>query len=168
MTYLLEATLLTAHPETQLLVLRADDGRLGGDHGAVGVVQQDGEGILVGGGVDGAGGADEAGHARGETEEVHGLVEEVGAEVVDGGAAGDDLVLPGVGVGRGLLGAVAVEVCFELGDAAEGAVLNELGEGDEVGVEATVCGYALGCMYGTGDWETYSGTRRAACCSSLR
>lgn len=102
-------------------------------------MEQDGEGILVGGGVDGAGRADKTGDARGETEDVHGLVEKVGAEVVDGGAAGDDLVLPGVGVGCGLLGAVAVEVCFELGDAAERAVLDEFGEGDEVGVPAAVC-----------------------------
>ena len=37
-SYLLEAAVVTAHPEAQLLVLRADDGRLGGDHSAIGVV----------------------------------------------------------------------------------------------------------------------------------
>jgi hypothetical protein len=67
------------------------------------------------------------------------LIEEVGTEIVDGGAAGDNLILPGVGIGGGLLGAVTVEVGFVLGDAAEGAVLDELGEGDEVGVPAAVC-----------------------------
>jgi hypothetical protein len=34
---------------------------------------------------------------------------------------------------------VAIEVSLELGDAAEGAVLDELGEGHEVGIETAVC-----------------------------
>jgi hypothetical protein len=43
-----------------------------------------------------------------------------------------------VRISRGLLGTVAVEVSFKLGDAAERAVLDQLGERDEVGVPAAV------------------------------
>jgi hypothetical protein len=67
----------------------------------------------------------------------------VGAEVVDGRATGDNLVLPLVAIGGGLLGTVAVEVGFELRDAAEGTVLDQLGEGNEIGIEAAV--YWLYC-----------------------
>lgn len=66
------------------------------------------------------------------------LVQEVGAEIVEARTTGDDLVLPLVGIGRWLLGTVAVEVCFEFGDAAKRAVVDQLGEGDVVGVEAAV------------------------------
>lgn len=69
---------------------------------------------------------------------MHRLVEEVGAEVVDARATGDHLVLPLVGIGGGLLGTVAVEVGFEFGDAAKRAVVDQLREGDVVGVEAAV------------------------------
>lgn len=62
----------------------------------------------------------------------------MGAEVVDGRATGDNLVLPLVAIGGGLLGTVAVEVGFELRDAAKGTVLDQLGEGNEVGIEAAV------------------------------
>lgn len=67
----------------------------------------------------------------------------MGAKVVDGRATGDNLVLPLVAIGGGLLGTVAIEVGFELGDAAEGTVLDQLGEGNEVGIEAAV--YWLYC-----------------------
>lgn len=158
-SYLLEATLITAHPEAQLFVFRADDRRLGGYHGAVGVVQKNGECIFVGRSVGGAGGANEACHTLGQTEEMHGLIKEVSAEIVNGRATGDDLVLPGVGIGSGFFGTVAVEVCFVFGDAAERAVLHELGEGDEVGVPAAVwfVSYEYGNARG-GDvlWKTAS------------
>lgn len=44
-----------------------------------------------------------------------------------------------MGIGGGFLGTVAVEVSFEFGDAAKGAVLDQFGEGDEVSVPAAVC-----------------------------
>lgn len=69
---------------------------------------------------------------------MHHLVQEVGPEIVHGRATGNHLVLPLVSIGRWLLGAMAVEVGFELGDAAERAVLDQLGESDEVGIEAAV------------------------------
>ena len=47
-------------------------------------MQENGEGVLEAGGVDGASGADEAGYALGETQKVNGLVEQVGAQVEDG------------------------------------------------------------------------------------
>jgi hypothetical protein len=69
---------------------------------------------------------------------VHSLVQEVGAQVVNGGATGNNLVLPLV-FSCGLFRTVAVEVSLELGDAAEGAVLDELGESNKISVPATIC-----------------------------
>ena len=65
-----------------------------------------------------------------------GLVEQVGSQVVDCAAAGDNFGFPGCG--GGLFGTVAVEVGFEFHHASEGALGVEFGEGDEVGVEATI------------------------------
>lgn len=80
--------------------------------------------------------ADEAGDSRGKAEEHDSLVEEVGAEVVDGAAAGKGFCFPAAG-GRNFR-AMAVEVGFEVDDAAEGIVFVEGGDGEEVGVPAAV------------------------------
>ena len=69
---------------------------------------------------------------------MHSLVQKVGTEIVDGRATGDDLVLPLGDISGGLLGTVAVEVGFKFRDTAQGAVLDELGEGNEIGVPAAV------------------------------
>ncbi len=61
----------------------------------------------------------------------------MGAEIVDGAAAGLDDGFPGLGGGG--RGFVAVEVGFEFDDSAEGVILEEGLDGDEVGVEAAVC-----------------------------
>lgn len=61
----------------------------------------------------------------------------MGAEIVDGAAAGLGDGFPGLGGGGG--GFVAVEVGFEFDDSAEGVILEERLEGEEVGVEAAVC-----------------------------
>lgn len=102
-------------------------------------MQHNSERVLEPRGVDSPGRANESSHPLRQTEEMHHLVQEVGAEIVNGRTTGDDLVLPLVGVGGRLLGTVAVEMGFELGDAAKRAVANQFGEGDVVGVEAAVC-----------------------------
>lgn len=170
-SHLLEASLLAAHPKAELLVLGADDGRLGSDHHVVGVVQQHGEGVLKAGGVGGAGGADEGRHALGKSEQMHCLVQKVSAQVVDGGATGDDLVLPLVRLSGGLLRTVTVKVGFELGNAAKGAVLDDLGEGHEVGVPAAVYRMTLLKMLPlevVPRGMTYSGTQPEACSACWR
>lgn len=136
---LLVATILSAHPKAQLLLFGADDTRLSGHQETTLVVQEHSEGVLEAGGVHGALRAHESGHAVRLAEEVHGLVQQVGTQIVDGAAAGDDLVLPLGGIGSGLLRAVAVKVGFVFDDAAQRAVLDQLGEGNEVGVPAAVC-----------------------------
>lgn len=137
-THLLKASLLTTHPEAELLLFGTDNGGLGGDQCTIGIVQQHGEAILKAGGVDRTARTNETGHALRQAEEVHCLVQKVGAEVIDGRTTGNDLVLPLRGIGGGLLGTVAVKVGFEFRDAAKRAVLNQLGERDEVGVPAAV------------------------------
>jgi hypothetical protein len=67
---------------------------------------------------------------------MHDLVHQVRAEVVYYAAPRLDLVLPAIGL-RGVR-AMAVEVGFEVDDAAEGTVLDIFGEGEEVGVPSTV------------------------------
>lgn len=57
---------------------------------------------------------------------------------MDRATTGNNLVLPLRDSRRGLLGTVAVKVGFEFDDAAESAGLDELGEGDEVGVPPAV------------------------------
>lgn len=50
----------------------------------------------------------------------------------------NNLVLPLRDSRRGLLGAVTVKVGFEFNDTSESTSLDELGEGDEVGVPPAV------------------------------
>lgn len=101
-------------------------------------MQQNGERVLEARAVLPPRRADETGHSLGETKQVNSLVEQMRAQVKHGRTTGDDLVLPLVSIRGGFLGTVAVKMGFKLGDAAEGAVLDELGEGDKVGVPAAV------------------------------
>ena len=64
------------------------------------------------------------------------LIDEMGAEIVDGAAAGLEDGLPGFGIGEGWF--VAVEVGFEFYDSAEGLAPEEKLKGEEVDVEAAV------------------------------
>lgn len=136
LSHLLEATLVTPNPEPELLLLGAHDPRLGRDQQPTVVMQQDGERVLEARGVVLALAAHEARHPVRLAEQVHRLVEQVRAQVVDGATGGYDLGLPRRD-GR-LLGTVTVEVGFVLDDTAQGTVLDEFGEGDEVGVPAAV------------------------------
>lgn len=90
-------------------------------------MQQHGKRVLKPRRVDPPLAADERGDAVRHAQEMHRLVEQVRAEIVDRAAAGDDLVLPLRGVGGGLLRPVAVEVRLVLDDAAERVGFDELG-----------------------------------------
>ncbi len=57
---------------------------------------------------------------------------------MDRATAGNNLVLPLRDSRRGLLGTVAVKVGFKFDDTAESTGLDELGEGDEIGVPPAV------------------------------
>lgn len=99
-------------------------------------MQQHGAGILVPGLVPLSLGAQEGGDFLRYAEEEDALIDEVGAEVVDGAAAGFGAGFPGLGTGEG--GLVAVEVGGEFDDAAEGVGAEEVVQGEEVGIPAAV------------------------------
>ena len=122
-------------------------GWIGGEHGCaagvaeaagggvgeeVGVLEGDGDevfdvgdvAVVTDGGGDGGGGAEEG----------YGLIDEVRTEVKKE-AVGRAGLFPGVGTDEG---AVAIHVREDLGDTAEGAFTMELGEGEEVVVEAAI------------------------------
>ena len=101
-------------------------------------MQQNSKRVLEARGVHLTLGAHKARHALRQPQEVHSLVQQVGAQIVDGAAARDYLVLPLGDGGGGLHGTVPVEVRFVFDDAAERAVFDELVEGLEVGVPAAV------------------------------
>lgn len=79
--------------------------------------------------------ADETGDALRVAEEGVDLVDEVGSEVVDGAIAGCGFEFPAV---SGWVGAVAVEMRFELRDVAQRTGGDDLLERHEVGVPAAI------------------------------
>lgn len=102
-------------------------------------MQQDGERIVISRRVDLPTRANKPRNAVGEPEQMHRLVQQVRAQVVDGCSPGDDLVLPLVSVCRGLDGTVSVKVGVVFHHAAQRAVLDQLGQRHEVGIPAAVC-----------------------------
>lgn len=137
---LLETALLTAQPEAELVFFRRDDAGFGfGGQLARIVVAGHGEAIVVVRRVLDTLAADPGCDAVGHTEEYVNLVEEVGAKIVDGGAGRAGCDFPAGACGRGDR-AMSVEVCFEGGETTESIVAegDQLGDGQEVGVEAAV------------------------------
>ncbi|TKW51054.1 hypothetical protein CTA1_9473 [Colletotrichum tanaceti] len=134
---LVERGLGAAHPEARLLRLDAHDADAHGDEQAVPVGQLRVHAVRVLGVEAAVALADELAVDRlGHAEEVVGLVEQVGAQVVEGAAAlvHAQLALPR----RRGLRAVAVKVGVELVDAAKDAVSHHLLDRQEVAVPAAV------------------------------
>lgn len=125
-----------SNPEPQLLRLGRNDGDFQRRQHAIPIMQQHGAGILVPGLVPLSLGAQEGGYFLRYAEEEDALIDEVGAEVVDGAAAGFGAGFPGLGAGEG--GFVAVEVGGEFDDAAERVGAEEVVQGEEVGIPAAV------------------------------
>lgn len=162
---LLVAALVTADPEAQLLLLRADHSPLGRDKQAVGVVEQDGERVLVVGDVVLPLRPEESRNASRQAKQMHHLVQQMCTQVVDGAAGRDHLVFPGVGIGN--LRAMAVEMGLELDNSAQSTALDQLGSRDEVGVPASICTVQskliIRPLPSRGDGRTYFGRRPGAC-----
>lgn len=76
---------------------------------------------------------------EGGPEEVQGLVDEVGAEVVEDAVAEGGRAFPGFRGGGGSGGDVPVETGADVCWGGKGVGGEEVGEGEEVGVEAAVC-----------------------------
>lgn len=137
-TNLLETTLVTPNPESHLLLLRAHDGSFGRHQDALVIMQQDGKRIVISRCVDLPLRANKRCDAVGKPEQMHGLVQQVRAQVVDGSSTGDHLVLPLVSVCRGLNWTVSVKMGVVFYHTAQRAILDQLGQGQEISVPAAV------------------------------
>lgn len=138
MSYLLVTGLISADPESELFLLRADNCSLGGHQRSLGIVQQHCERVFEPSRVVLSLCPDESSHLVWLSEQVVCLVEQVRAQVIDGTTRGNDLCLPGGRV-SGDFGTMTVEVSFVFDDTAQSPVLDELRSSDEVRVPAAVC-----------------------------